>query len=144
MIRTLCYGHCCDFVSLVLVWYSYSNIASRYNKFLDMISACLGVLTPEKLPPTERAAIYHSLRAHLQIIEWRNIGVEGFHLTATNWGLREGKLAPFMTNIDSFAATARSRARAPVVRINARAYGTVLDAWHHVGTAVDKTALMVR
>ena len=98
----LCYGHCCDFVSLALVWYSHSNIASRYNKFLDMISACRGVLMPAKLPPTERAAIYQSLCAHLQIIEWRNIGDVGFHLTATNWGweLREGKLTPFMTNIE--------------------------------------------
>ena len=67
-----------------------------------MISACRGELTPQKLPPTERAAIYHSLRVHLQIIQWRNIGDEGFHLTATDWGweLREGKLAPITTNIE--------------------------------------------
>ena len=32
----------------------------RYNKYMDM--SCQGVIQPERLPPTERAAFFHGLR----------------------------------------------------------------------------------
>ena len=40
----------------------------RYTKFMEMVSSSKAPLDPQKLPPTERAAHYHSLRVHLQVI----------------------------------------------------------------------------
>lgn len=39
----------------------------RYAKFMEMAS-CGKTLEPERLPPTERAAFFHSLRVHQQVI----------------------------------------------------------------------------
>ena len=39
----------------------------RYVKFLEMVSASK-VVDPHMLPPTERAAHFHSLRVHLQVM----------------------------------------------------------------------------
>ena len=36
--------------------------------------ACKGTIAPERLPPSERAAIHHGLRVHYQIIEWSPSG----------------------------------------------------------------------
>ena len=33
-----------------------------------------GDIQPEKLPPTPRAAYYHSLRVHLQVMTWESMG----------------------------------------------------------------------
>ncbi len=38
----------------------------RYSKFMEMMSNGK-VLEPERLPPTERAAFFHSLRVHYQV-----------------------------------------------------------------------------
>lgn len=47
----------------------------RYAKFLEMVS--IGkVIDPQKLPPTERAAYFHSLRVHLQVILWKELNHE--------------------------------------------------------------------
>ncbi len=40
----------------------------RYAKFMEMVTSSKSPLDPQKLPPTERAAYFHSLRVHLQII----------------------------------------------------------------------------
>ncbi len=41
----------------------------RYSKFMEMMSNGK-VLEPERLPPTERAAFFHSLRVHYQVVVW--------------------------------------------------------------------------
>ena len=41
------------------------QFAFRYNKYIDL--ACKGIISPEKLPPSERAAYFHGLRCHYQI-----------------------------------------------------------------------------
>ena len=43
----------------------------RYAKFIEMVST--GNIDPQKLLPTERAAHYHSLRVHLQVIIWKKL-----------------------------------------------------------------------
>ena len=43
--------------------------------------ACKGMISPEKLPPTKRAAYFHGLRAHYQILLWSLI--DGLELNAT-------------------------------------------------------------
>lgn len=57
-----------------------------------------GLILPEKLPPTERAAYFHGLRAHYQIIKWSLI--DDFEIAAVDWGWKErdGMLVPIMTD----------------------------------------------
>ena len=54
----------------------------RYAKFMEMVST--GNIDPRKLPPTERAARYHSLRAHLQVIIWEKLTNDD--LDPKQWG----------------------------------------------------------
>ena len=67
----------------------------RYAKYMKMAS---GKVTPEKLPPTERAAYFHSLRTFLQVQEWNNL--ENDYLDATQWGWKvmDNTLVPVMTD----------------------------------------------
>ncbi len=44
----------------------------RYAKFLEMVSTSKAI-DPQKLPPTERAAYFHSLRVHLQVVLWKEL-----------------------------------------------------------------------
>ena len=45
----------------------------RYYKYMDMVASNSTSLDPQKLPPTERAAFYHSLRVYLQIMLWKRL-----------------------------------------------------------------------
>ena len=45
----------------------------RYYKYTDTVASNINSLDPQKLPSTERAAYYHSLRVHLQIIVWKKL-----------------------------------------------------------------------
>ena len=58
------------------------------------------MISPEKLPPTARAAYFHGLRAHYQIISWSLI--DDFNLIATDWGwkLHNEVITPIMTDND--------------------------------------------
>ena len=62
--------------------------------------ACKGTISPEKLPPTERAAYYHGLRTHYQIMLWSLI--DNFKLEATDWGWKfdDEVITPVMTDKD--------------------------------------------
>ena len=54
--------------------------------------------SPEKLPPSERAAYLHGLRTHYQIMLWSLI--DNFELEATDWGwkLDDEVITPVMNN----------------------------------------------
>lgn len=43
----------------------------------------LNRVEPQRLPPTERAARFHSLRVHLQVVNWTNLTNDS--LEATKW-----------------------------------------------------------
>ena len=62
--------------------------------------ATKGVIAPERLPPTERAAFYHGLRVYFQIIVWSLI--KNFEMDALNWGwiMNNGMLVPIRTDKD--------------------------------------------
>lgn len=49
-----------------------------------MISSGKASLDPQKLPPTERAAHYHSLWVHLQVIVWKELS--SIILNPKEWG----------------------------------------------------------
>ena len=69
----------------------------RYFKYLDM--ACKGIIEPEKLPPTQRAAYFHSLRVHLQVNKWLLLEEEA-ELNSEEWGWRlsENGYDPIVTD----------------------------------------------
>ena len=46
---------------------------------------CRGVILPEKLPPTERAAHFHGLRAHYKIMDWSLLD-EDLETNPQDWG----------------------------------------------------------
>ena len=61
--------------------------------------ACNGVIEPEKLPPTEDAAVNHGLRVHLQIINWKMLdGAANLDLGEWGWKLQDGHFAPICTD----------------------------------------------
>ncbi|KAG1691849.1 hypothetical protein GQR58_007370 [Nymphon striatum] len=57
----------------------------RYYKFMDM--AAKGEILPENLPPTERAAVQHSLRVHQQVVVWQTLN--DVHLDPLQWGWKQ-------------------------------------------------------
>lgn len=62
--------------------------------------ACKGLIEPEKLPPTERAAYFHGLRTHYQVMCWALLE-DDFDFNVCQWGWRNTKneyLVPIMTD----------------------------------------------
>jgi len=71
-----------------------------YVKFLEMVSANK-IVDPQKLPPTERAAHFHSLRVHLQVILWKRLTHQDLDFDPEQWGwkLDGTQLSPIMTDL---------------------------------------------
>ena len=71
----------------------------RHSAYIKM--ACRGLICPEKLPPTARAAHFHGLRVHHQIITWLSLSDQS-HLNPIEWGWikKESILYPKLTDID--------------------------------------------
>ena len=63
------------------------------------MAASLSKINPSKLPPTERAVWFHSLRMYLQIWEWKALK-HGPLLEVTDWGWKfeNGEAVPIMTD----------------------------------------------
>ena len=61
--------------------------------------AVRGRISPEKLPPTDRATYYHGLRVHFQIVEWL---LKGYEMNAVEWGwrIKENTMTPLTTDLD--------------------------------------------
>ncbi len=72
----------------------------RYTKFMGIVSSSRTAIEPQKLPPTERAAFFHSLRVHLQVVIWENLGNSELDPTQWGWKLHMSKLIPIMTDIE--------------------------------------------
>ena len=71
----------------------------RCSKFHGMVTTGTCGLVPEKLPPTESAAKYHSLRVHLQLVVWQTLDTSS--LNPTEWGWKnenDGSLCPITTD----------------------------------------------
>ena len=57
----------------------------RHRKYLEM--CCKGRVEPERMPPTERVAVFHGLRVHLQIVAWKMLDDnQEVQLNPENWG----------------------------------------------------------
>lgn len=55
-------------------------------------------LIPSKLPPTERAAWFHSLRVYLQVTQWKTLMETQMNALEWGWKLEDGKMVPVMTD----------------------------------------------
>ena len=66
----------------------------RYSIYMKM-AASAQKIDPSNLPPTEEAAIQHSLRVYLQIYQWKS---ETF-IDPLDWGwlVKQGRMTPVMT-----------------------------------------------
>ena len=65
---------------------------------MEMVST--GNIDPQKLPPTERVARYHSLRVHLQVTIWEKLTIDEFDPKQWGWRLNGNTLSPIMTDIN--------------------------------------------
>lgn len=66
-----------------------------------MHMACKGIIAPEKLPPSQRAAYFHGLRSHYQVMCWSLLDEE-FKFDVCEWGWRKNKndhLVPITTDM---------------------------------------------
>ncbi|KAG1672652.1 hypothetical protein GQR58_015915 [Nymphon striatum] len=54
----------------------------RYKKFCEKVATKSSHVQPQSLPPTTRAAKFHSLRVYHQVQEWK----ANQHLLSTEWG----------------------------------------------------------
>jgi hypothetical protein len=85
---------------------SLSNL--RYVKYMQMVTTSKKI-EPHKLPPTARAAYFHSLRVHLQVVIWKTPSV---HLPAIQWGKTENTLLyPIMTNMEGLLKFIRCKCK---------------------------------
>jgi hypothetical protein len=57
----------------------------RHSKYMSMCASATGRPIPERLPPTENAAFFHTLRAHLQVIQWLQLTTDGIEPTEWGW-----------------------------------------------------------
>ena len=70
----------------------------RFHKYQTMIAQS-NILQPQRMPPTIRAAHFHSLRVFLQIKQWMNLDTEV--LDPCSWGWQHGRfeLEPIKTDM---------------------------------------------
>ena len=72
----------------------------RHRKYLQI--CCKGKIEPEKMTPTERGAIFHCLRVHILIINWKLLSdtEEEFQIKAEDWGrkVKDSKMYPIKTD----------------------------------------------
>ncbi len=69
----------------------------RYAKFIEMAS-CGKTLESERLPPTETAEFFHSLRVYHQLIVWKDLSSEVLDPLQWGWKLDGTILMPIMTD----------------------------------------------
>ena len=70
----------------------------RYIRYQKMVARCSNI-EPERLPPTERAAHYHSLRVYLQVIQWDELDNKCCNALDWGWKIRKGIMHPVMTDL---------------------------------------------
>ncbi|KAK6183990.1 hypothetical protein SNE40_006544 [Patella caerulea] len=69
----------------------------RYQKYLNREDDPVN-LDPRKLPPTTRAAHFHSLRVFLQVQDWLTLGDRGLDPSDWGWCLKSGLYTPVKTD----------------------------------------------
>jgi len=70
----------------------------RYTTYMRLCTTSKGSICPEQLPPTERAMYFHSLRVHLQLIQWQCLSTDVLAANDWGWELSDGKFHPVKTD----------------------------------------------
>jgi hypothetical protein len=70
----------------------------RYTTYMKLCSTSRSAIVPETLPPTERAAFFHALRSHMQIVDWQRLSTGVLAAEDWGWKLSAGKLVPVKTD----------------------------------------------
>lgn len=65
---------------------------------MSLIASSTTTIKPQCLPLTERAAYFHSLRVHLQVIEWKSLMNVSLNPAAWGWRIIDGIYEPIMTD----------------------------------------------
>ena len=60
----------------------------RYAHYMNLVATLKQQIRPEKLPPTQSAAEYHSYRVYLQVVLWNTL--MGTQVSPLEWGWKEG------------------------------------------------------
>ena len=66
---------------------------------MEMVASAKNI-DPQKLPPTARAAHYHSLHVHLQVILWKELTTDSTDSLLWGWKLHSSKLQLTMTDLE--------------------------------------------
>ena len=75
----------------------------RYSRYMTMMAKSNKVM-PHRLPPTERAAHYHSLRVHFQVVGWTVLSNAMLQANEWGWQMANNSLCPVMTDLDAAPA----------------------------------------
>ena len=63
-----------------------------------MSAGATKTIEPQSLPPTERAAYFHSLRVHLQVAQCKTLCLSVLVPTDWGWKVEKGALVPITTD----------------------------------------------
>jgi len=75
----------------------------RHTQYQAMVARC-NRMDPERLPPTERAAHFHSLRVHLQMVQWNELDNKCLDALEWGWTMDKNIMRPIMTDLDAAPA----------------------------------------
>ena len=75
----------------------------RYARYMTMMAKSNKVM-PQRLPTTERAAHYHSLRVHFQVVGWTVLSNAMLQANEWGWQMANNSLCPVMTDLDAAPA----------------------------------------
>ena len=62
------------------------------------MAASASKVNPARIPPSERAAWFHSLRVYLQVCQWKTLMECTLDATEWGWKLENGVYVPIMTD----------------------------------------------
>ena len=75
------------------------NTLDMLRKYMEIVASAKNIY-PQKLPPTIRAAYYHGLCVHLQVIFWKELTTDSLDPLLWGWKLDSSKLQPIMTDLE--------------------------------------------
>ena len=76
----------------------------RLRLFTESVASASAYVKPERLPPTEGATLYHSLRVHLQLVIWQGYS----EITPTSWGWKVTDDAKYIPRMNDNAPAPQS------------------------------------
>jgi len=71
----------------------------RYVTYMHLIARSSTRPRPERLPPTERAAHFHVLRVHLQVVQWKSLMATNLDPENWGWKLKDAMYVPVATDL---------------------------------------------